>query len=113
MGPVGGVYNAWDNVAASATDSVLVDNLSTTRKIRVLRAFVNGVDAGVVTFTFNSKGAGAGTAITPTFESPLNGGFVLPSEEGGWFETLVGEDLTITTAAASAVGVIVVWEFAD
>jgi hypothetical protein len=113
MGPVGGVYNAWDNVAAAATDSLLVDNLSVTRKIRVLRCFVNGVDAGVVTFTFNSKGAGAGTAITPTFESPLNGGFVLPSEEGGWFETLVGEDLTITTAAASAVGVIVVWEFAD
>lgn len=113
MASHGGEYNAWDNVAAAATDSVLVTNNSTTRKIRVLRAFANAVDAGVVTFTFNSKGSGAGTAISPTFKAPLNGGFVLPSEEGGWFETNVGESLTVTTAAASAVGLIVVWEYSD
>jgi hypothetical protein len=114
MGPHGGVYNAWDNVAAAATDSVLVTNPSTTRKIRVLRVFLNATDAGVSTFTFNSKGGGAGTAISPTFETPLNGGFVLGGgDDGGWFETNVGESLTITTAAASTVSIIVVWEFAD
>lgn len=104
-----GKYTAWDNVAAAATDSVLVA-ASSTNKIRVLALFVNGVDAGVCTFTFNSKGAGAGTAISPTFEVPLNGGFVLPMSDG-WFETNVGEGLTITTAAASAVGVVVVYEY--
>lgn len=104
-----GKYNAWDNVAAAATDSVLVAAAG-TNKIRVLAVFVNGVDVGVCTFTFNSKGAGAGTAISPTFEVPLNGGFVLPLSDG-WFETNSGEALTVTTAAASAVGIIVVYEY--
>lgn len=107
-GARGGMYNAWDNVAAAATDSVLVAAVNGTR-IRVLGVLVNGVDVGVCTFTFNSKGAGAGTAISPTFEVPLNGGFVLPMEEG-WFETNPGEALTVTTAAASAIGIIVTYE---
>lgn len=111
-GARGGMYNAWDNVAAAATDSVLVAaNFGTGARIRVVGVFVNAADAGVCTFTFNSKGGGAGTAISPTFKIPLNGGFVLPMEEG-WFETNPGEALTITTAAASAIGVIVIWELA-
>lgn len=108
-GSRGGLYNAWDNVAAAATDSVLVAASGGSR-IRVCSVFANAVDAGVVTFTFNSKGAGAGTAISPTFEVPLNGGFVLPDSEG-WFETNAGEALTVTTAAASAVGLIVTYEY--
>jgi hypothetical protein len=97
-GARGGMYNAWDNVAAAATDSVLVAaNFGTGARIRVVGVFVNA--------------GGAGTAISPTFKIPLNGGFVLPMEEG-WFETNPGEALTITTAAASAIGVIVIWELA-
>lgn len=106
----GGVANAWANVAAGVTDSVLVAAVP-GRKIRVLAVLVNAVDAGAITYTFNSKGGGAGTAITPTFEAPLNGGFAA-AEGQGWFETLSGEALTITTAAASALGVIVVYTLA-
>lgn len=109
-GSRGGLYNAWDNVAAAATDSVLVAaSFGAAARIRVVYAFVNAVDVGVCTFTFNSKGAGAGTAISPTFEVPLNGNLLLPDTEG-WFETNPGEALTVTTAAASAVGIIVVFE---
>lgn len=104
----GAVYNAWLNVAAAQTDASLVAAVA-NRKIRVLGVFVNAKDAGAVTITFNSKPAGAGTAISPTFILPVNGGFVLPQGEG-WFESNVGEGLTITTAAASAVAVVVLWE---
>lgn len=107
----GGVQNAWANVAAAQTDSALVAAVP-NRKIRVLGVLVNAKDAGAVTFTFNSKPAGAGNAISPTFIAPLNGGFVLPQGGDGWFETVAGEGLTITTAAASALAVLVVYELA-
>lgn len=102
-----GLKNAWDNVAAAQTDSVLVAAVP-GKKIRVRGVLANAKDAGAVTFTFNSKPGGAGTAISPTFIVPLNGGFALPVGEG-WFETNAGEGLTITTAAASALAVIVVY----
>lgn len=102
------VQNAWLDVPAATTDAVLVAAVA-GRKVRVLSVLVNAVDAGAVTFTFNSKGAGAGTAISPTFKCPVNGGFVLTQSEG-WFETIAGEALTITTASASAVAVIISYE---
>lgn len=102
------VYNAWLDVAAAQTDAVLVAAVA-LRRIRVIGFIVSATDAGAVTYTFNSKPGGAGTAISPTFESPLNGGIV-GGPGPGWFETNVGEGLSITTGAASSVAVLVVYQ---
>lgn len=100
--------NAFDNVAAGVTDSVLVAAVP-GKSIRVTRLFANGRDAGTSTFTFNSKGGGAGTPISPTFGVPKDGGFVL-ADSDGWFETLPGEALTVTTGGASATAFLLNYE---
>ena len=93
------------NVAASSTDSVLVA-AAAGRTVRVVRLVLIG--GGTATnVTFNSKGAGAGTAISPVFAFGANGGVVLPKDNDGWFDTNVGEALTVTTGAGSATGIMV------
>jgi hypothetical protein len=104
-----GVHNAYDSVAASATDSVLVA-AAAGKKIRVLSFVINQGDTTPSTVTFNSKGAGAGTAISPALKGPANGGFVAPNNPTGWFETIAGEGLTVTTGAGSTSAIVVVYE---
>lgn len=96
------------NVAASQTDTVLVSG-ATKRMILVI-GLTAECGATATDITFNSKGAGAGTAITMTFQNGINGGFVLPYSEVGWFKTNSGEALTCTTGAGSTTGVQVVYQ---
>jgi hypothetical protein len=67
------------------------------------------------TVTFNSKGAGAGTAIYPPIKLTANGGTTAPTtrKSVGYFQTNVGEALTVTTGAGSTTSVAVVWEPVD
>jgi hypothetical protein len=97
------VQNANANVAASQTDSVLVA-ATPGKKVRVLWVVFQAGNVATA-LTFNSKGAGAGTAISPTFANGANGGFVLPLNNYGWFQTNAGEGLTVTTGAGSATGI--------
>ena len=98
------------NVAASQTDSEIVAAV-TGRRIRVLSvACVCGATA--TNLTFNSKGSGAGTAISMQFQNAANSGAVLPFNEAGWFETVPNEGLTVTTGDGSTTGIqvaYVVW----
>lgn len=59
--------------------------------------------------TFNSKGSGSGTAVSPLFANAANGGAVLPFHERGWFETELGEALTLTTGSGATTGVLVTY----
>ena len=94
------------NVAASQTDSQLLAGVA-GKKIRVTAlAFVCGATA--TNATFNSKGSGAGVAISPLFANAANGGAILPRNPDGWFETVAGEALTLTTGTGSTLGVLVV-----
>lgn len=106
---------AFVNVAASQTDSVVV--AAVTGKIVVYAMFCMA-GGTATTLTFNTKGAGAGVAISPLFSNGANGGAVLSSlgsdtadlaSDGGWFETSVSEGLTVTTGAGSATGIIVLY----
>ena len=106
-----GALNAYASVAASQTDSSLVA-AQTGFKIRVLAVVINQGDTTPSTVTFNSKGSGAGTAISPAIKAAANGGFVLPRCDVGWFETNAGEALTVTTGAGSTTAIVVVYEFA-
>ena len=95
------------NIAAGTTDSVLVTAVP-LETIRVLAcAFVCGATA--TNATFNSKGSGAGTAISPIFQNAASSGAVLNNNPVGWFETVAGEALTMTTGTGSTTGVIVVY----
>jgi hypothetical protein len=98
--------NAYDTVAASATDSVLVAAVA-TKKIRVLTYMINQGDTTPSSVQFNSKGGGAGTSIWPAVKYPANGGAQPPLVQTGMFETNVGEGLTVTTGAGSNTGIAV------
>lgn len=98
---------AFANVAASQTDSSIVAAVS-GKVIRVL-AMVAVAGGTATNLTFNTKPAGAGTAISPLFANGINGGEVLPFNPSGWFETNSGEGLTVTTGAGSTTGILVVY----
>lgn len=103
-----GQLTAWDSVAASATDSALVTGVA-GKKIRVLSVVINHASTAS-DVTFNSKGTGAGTAITPPLGGPTDGGFVIGQNDHGWFETNQGEGLTVTTGAGSNTSLIVTYK---
>jgi hypothetical protein len=109
MATVGrGTLSEFANIATATTDGQVVAAVS-NRRIRVLAlAMVCGGTA--TTATFNTKGSGAGTAISPLFANSANGGAVLPLNDRGWFTTNVGEALTITTGAGSATGILVTYQ---
>jgi hypothetical protein len=99
---------AFANVAASATDSSIVSAVA-SKKLRVLAAYAVAGDTTGSDLTFNTKPAGAGSAITALFNNAANGGEVLPFSPVGWFETVAGEGLTVTTGAGSTTGIGVVY----
>jgi hypothetical protein len=98
---------AFVNVAASQTDSV-VKAAVTGKKIRVLALVMVG-GGTATTVTFNSKGSGAGTAISCAFANGANGGACLPLNPMGWFETKTSEALTLTTGAGATGGFQIVY----
>jgi hypothetical protein len=112
------VPQAFANTAASTTDGALTDpistsSLSTGRANARIRVYALYAQAGgtATNITFNSKGAGAGTAIGPLMAAGANGGAVLPYNPKGWFTTKPGEGLTVTTGAGSTSGLQVVYDY--
>jgi predicted Fe-Mo cluster-binding NifX family protein len=103
-----GKQNAYAAVAASQTDSVLVA-ASAGQTIVVHSVVINQGDTTASTVTFNSKGSGAGTAIFPVLKAAANGVLVLPESGGGWFGTISGEGLTVTTGAGSTTSIVVTY----
>jgi hypothetical protein len=67
--------------------------------IRVLGLATVATVANSVGFLSNA------TPISATFPLGANGGFVLPFNEHGWFQTAIGEALNITMSVATATGV--------
>lgn len=99
------VKRAFANIAASTTDGSVIAAV-TSKKLRILAVYAQ-CGATATNLTFNSKPAGAGTAISPTMQNGANGGEVLPQNSYGWFETVAGEGLTVTTGAGSQTGILV------
>jgi len=98
-----GIKHAKANVAASQTDSSVIAAVS-GKKIRVL-AFHCQAGATATDLTFNS----ASTAKSPLFANAANGGAVGNFNPAGWFETVSGEALTVTTGAGSSTGITIVY----
>lgn len=97
------VKRAFANVAASTTDSSIISAVA-SKKLRILSVVLE-CGATATNITFNTKPAGAGTAISMQFQNGANSGAVLARNEDGWFETNSGEGLTVTTGAGSTTGV--------
>lgn len=91
-------------VAASSTDGALV-TARAGQKVRVTGGLI--APGASTTVTLNSKSGGAGTAITPPFATAI----ALPDSSDGWFDSNVGEGLTVTTSAGATSGVVIdyVW----
>ena len=94
---------AFANIAPSTTDAVIVTGV--TNRIILVKGAASECGATATNITFNTKPAGAGTAISMQFQNPANGGFVLPYNEGGWFQTNPGDSLSATTGTGSTTGV--------
>jgi hypothetical protein len=91
------------NVAASATATSVVAAV-TGKKIRVIA--VSMVAGGTATnVTFNT----ATTALSPLYALGINGVVVLPYNPAGWFETVAGDALTVTTGTGATTGISVTY----
>lgn len=84
--------------AASSGDNTIVAAV-VGKRIRVLSCFL--VAAAAVTAKFQS-GAG-GTDLTGAASLSANGGYVLPFNEGGWFQTDPNTLLNLSLGGAQAV----------
>lgn len=101
------VQKGFANIAASQTDGAVVAAIA-AKIIRVLAVIISA-GATPSTVIFNTKPAGAHTAISMTFQPAANGGAVLPFCAAGWFDTASGDALTATTGAGGTTGIQVVY----
>lgn len=84
--------------ATSGDNTIVVANAE-DKKIRVHSAFL--IASAAVTVRFES-GTG-GTALTGQMQIGANGGFVLPYNPAGWFETAAGTLLNLELSGAISV----------
>lgn len=85
--------------AAGAGDNEVVAAV-TGKKIRVLALFLV-MTGTAVTIRFESSAGG--TALTGQMTPSQGGGFVLPFNPVGWFETVAGENLNLELGGAQSV----------
>lgn len=100
------------DVPQSTTDQVLVAAQGAGKIIRVLAAREQ-CGATATNFQYNTKGAGAGVAISAVHQNGANGGSVLPYNPTGWFKTAANEALTGSSAAGSQTGVEFIYDVID
>lgn len=114
------IQTAIGNIAAGTTDGTLTLEGATLAAVTGKRYYVLGVfahlaDATETNVTLNSKGSGAGTAISSTKQVVANGGWVQTrgNEIDYLYKTKRGEALTVTTGAGSTVGIDLIVLIAD
>jgi hypothetical protein len=90
-------YAAIDH--AGSGDNTILAAQGAGKKIRVLSVFL--VASAAVTVRFES--GASGTALTGQMSLAANGGFVLPYNEFGWFETGANALLNLELNAANSV----------
>lgn len=111
----------FDNYASQVAKRAVIDGATsgnntlvaavTGKRIRVLALFAV-MTGTAVTIRFES--AADGTALTGQMQPTQGGGFVLPYNPIGWFETLSGQLLNMELSGAQSVdGVLVYVEVDD
>lgn len=97
---------AFANISASTTDGAVITAVTGKRIVVLGYSIIAGATATNV--TFNSKPSTSGTAISSLKACGANGGSNI-FFEGGVFQTVAGEGLTVTTGTGSTVGVDVTY----
>lgn len=88
-------------IAAGQTDASVVA-AQPSRRIRVTGVWVFPTTTPPASVTFNSKGSGAGTAISPVLPLVASTPLALTAPaDGGLFTTNPGEALTVTNPAGT------------
>lgn len=95
------VKSAFLDVSTSGSSTVVAG--VPNRRIRVLSVAVISKLANDIKFTSDA------VQISSTMPLIANGGFVLPFNHYGWFTCGEGEDLNITLAIASQLGVTITY----
>ena len=93
-----GIHRVFVN-PASIGDNVVLASQGANLKIRVVYIVAVAAAANVITLK------SATTAISAAKSLGINGGFILPRDANGWYETAVGEALNVALTAATAVGI--------
>lgn len=93
---------------ATSGDNTLVAAIANT-KIRVLACLLIAASAVVVRFESDA----GGTALTGQMNVPGDGGFVLPFNPVGWFETAAGALLNLELSGAVSVDGVLVYQEID
>jgi hypothetical protein len=88
------------SVAVATTDSVVVAAVP-GMKVRVLAYVVAATTTPPATVVFNSKGSGAGTAVSATYGLVAQQTLNEATDSSGLFQTNQGEGLTVTTGAGT------------
>lgn len=88
--------------SASGTSTVVAAQGG--QRIRVLQLCV--ITGGANNVKFQSNGT---TDLTALFPLAQNGGFVMPYSDIGWFNTAIGESLTINMTGAVSTAIQLVW----
>jgi hypothetical protein len=88
---------------ASSGNSTVV-GAQAGQRIIVLQCCVITSAANNVKFQSNGT-----TDISALMPLAANGGFVLPYSQVGWFQTNIGESLTVNLSAGVSTGIQVVW----
>jgi uncharacterized membrane protein len=96
------VQRSYVTASASGNTQVIAAQ-GTGLKIRVLSLFVMAASA------VNVKFQSATNDVTATFAVGANGGFVLPRNVDGWFQTNANEALNVNLGGAVSTGVLVTW----
>ncbi len=96
ISPGSGVTPAFAAISGASSGDNTIVAANATKKIRVFALAI--VAAGAVNVRFES--AAGGTALTGVMSFAANGGYVLPYNEAGWFETAVNELLNMELGGA-------------
>lgn len=89
------------NATASGNTAIVAAPTDATKKIQVLSAIATTNTAGTIKFQ------SATTNITPGWPIGVTGGFVLPYNGAGWFETAAGEALNFNQSGTAVTGVMI------
>jgi hypothetical protein len=89
-------------VSSGSTTLVAIPGL-----VYLITSITASCGATATTLVFNSKGSGAGTAISSTFTLGINNTYIWPHNTHGWFQTSPNQTITCTTGTGSTVNILI------
>ena len=102
------VQYSFADASTSGSANQIIPPQGVNNRIRVLSMHLM-VDANVVTRWQSTGSAGVINNIAGYMSIPAAGGYILPNNPNGWFQTNANEGLNLNLGAAVHVGIIITW----